>query len=274
LSVAGFGIQRSGRSPYRAAVEVETLEAATRDGPARLDLGPRHVRLQVGDDRVATVSGSFLSLVERGRRRVKQRSVHLDPARLAVASAHPTRELGLWLEAAPDRMVRLLGVRPLRLLDDAALAALLDLEKLARRLVRALAPHGFGGGAATELGRGQHRVLLIDCGDRLILYARPIFRERQRRILEVAATGALTVHGRGGDRRAVCRSRFAITAGGDRIRFCDPTGVELAAVYLPWISPEDREELACRFGEMVERGSPSSNTLESGALTWPGPSLD
>ena len=59
--------------------------------------------------------------------------------------------------------------------------------------------------------------------------------------------------GRHGDHTVTVRSRFGVTVLGDYIRFADPTGLDLSRVSLPWIAREDREELARRFGAMVER---------------------
>ena len=49
-----------------------------------------------------------------------------------------------------------------------------------------------------------------------------------------------------------CRTRFAVQVIGDYIRFTTPAGDDLARIYLPWLSREDREELVGRIGSMVE----------------------
>jgi hypothetical protein len=150
---------------------------------------------------------------------------------------------------------RVAGLRPVELLDAEGLAASRDLEHLLKRMAAALASHGRGTVAATELGQGADRVLLLDDGDKLELFARPLFREWTRRVLVVSSDGTVVViRRRGGHHRTECRSRFGVTVLGDRIRFAGPRGEDRASVWLPWIAPEDRRELARRIGDRLDDG--------------------
>lgn len=106
---------------------------------------------------------------------------------------------------------------------------------------------------AFEVGRGLDKVLVVDHGDRLVVYVRRLFRDRARRVLEVNADGTVVLPARAGDRRFAVRDRYGVTVTGDLVRFMDPVGTDLGRVALPWIEPEDRLELARRFGLMVER---------------------
>jgi hypothetical protein len=49
----------------------------------------------------------------------------------------------------------------------------------------------------------------------------------------------------------VMSSKFGITVSGDYIRFIDRHGTDLARLSIPWITREDREELAKRISQLV-----------------------
>jgi hypothetical protein len=49
-------------------------------------------------------------------------------------------------------------------------------------------------------------------------------------------------------------SKFGITVRGDYVRFADRHGTDLAKVSLPWLGPEDRDDVARRIGQLVDRG--------------------
>lgn len=51
------------------------------------------------------------------------------------------------------------------------------------------------------------------------------------------------------------RSRHGVTVVGDFVRFADEHGTDLARVSIPWLTPENRLELARRIGQLVDRGS-------------------
>jgi hypothetical protein len=231
-----------GEGPYRDASARAVKRAAGRDGEVVLELEPEHAILSLGGRLRLVVAGRYLSLSRPGRR--SRRELALDRVRLYVTRSVPTRDLALWCEVRAGVVERLVGIRPRPLLDEGGLAAMRELDQLAGELAAALAGHGHGAESAIELGRGQHRVLVVEHAERLVVYARPIFRERPRRVFEVCRDGSLVVVGRGRDRRARFASHFAVTASGDRIRFADQAGHEVASLYLPWIAPEDRAELA------------------------------
>ncbi len=50
----------------------------------------------------------------------------------------------------------------------------------------------------------------------------------------------------------VIRSRFGVTVAGDYVRFAAPDGKDLGKCSIPWITPEDRLELARRIGSLVD----------------------
>jgi len=54
-------------------------------------------------------------------------------------------------------------------------------------------------------------------------------------------------------REITVRSRHGVTVVGDYVRFADPEGVDLAKVAIPWVTPEDRDELARRIGQLIDR---------------------
>lgn len=256
--VTGNAISRySGAvGPYRDATATEVLEAPTRDGLARLEVGPRHILLQVGEHTKLSVTEGFVTLSRRPRRRRrrqgKPRSLRLEGSRLMAARSFPSEELGIWHEGEPGMVERLLGIRPPELLDDQALAAWHDMDRLARRLRGALRPLAGGVRNALEVGHGADRVLITDLGDRLVFHVRRLFRERARRVMEVHHDGTVVLATKHGDRRLRCTSRYGVTAIGDYIRFADPTGADLGTMSIPWISPEDRWHLVRLIGATID----------------------
>ena len=254
--------------PYRDDRGGRLLEAPTQEGTLTLEIEPRRVSLAVAS-RSIRVAGDFVSFEEhqspreqrlaerrqrrsrRRRSRKKQTSERLGERRLVVARDVPREDLALWLETEDGGMRRMFGVEPQSLISEGGLAALRALDRLAGRLRLALAAHAGGVRRAFEMGRGLDKVLLCDFGRRLVLYKRELFRDRARRACEVTRDGTVTVVERGGDHVVTCRNRHGVSLLGDYIRFSDPTGLDLARVAVPWVTREDREELARRFGELV-----------------------
>jgi hypothetical protein len=236
--------------PYRRSELADTLEAPTRNQPLHLEVGPRHVVLTHGPRRL-TFTEDYV-VVADGERRRKPRSHRRGVLRIARDVPH--EDLGLWMETGDDRVVRLFGVEPSALIAEGGLARLRALDRLSTALRGALEP---GDGArAIEVGRGLDKVLVVDHGDRLVVHVRPLFRGEARRALEVHRDGRVVV---APDGRVVrCRSRFGVTVLGDYVRFADERGVDLARVPVRWVEREDREELARRFGDMLDGGPPTS----------------
>ncbi|HEY6176348.1 MAG TPA: hypothetical protein VIX73_17955, partial [Kofleriaceae bacterium] len=143
--------------------------------------------------------------------------------------------------------------------------------RLAQRVRQALAHLATDVRRACELGpagsRGLDKVLAIDHGEHIVVYARRLFRDRARFALSVHDDGRIAVRGRRGvrSREITVRSRHGVTVVGDYLRFADPQGVDLAKVSLPWILPGDRGELARWIGQRIDREAP--RTTDAG--TWP-----
>ena len=238
-------------APYRELAAAPLHRAVTRDGPVSLEVGPEHVRLELGARIRLTVAGCAATLVRRRSGGDRRSELALDGHRLWLARSFPTRDLALWYEPRPGRVERLAGVRPMAPFEKDALGAWHALDRVAEELGRALAPHAGGALEVVELGRGHHRVLLVELADRLVAYARPLFREQPRRALEVCRDGSLVLAGRRRDRRAQFESRAGVTVSGDRVCFSGSDGRECASLWLPWVALEDRQELARRFGELA-----------------------
>lgn len=242
-------------APYRAVSGEEILEAPARAGRARLAIAARTTELVAGDVTL-TVGDTFATVVARQKRRTKKRSMRLEEgARLVVARGIPTEEIGIWYENPPGKAVRIFGITPPELLDQEALAAWRQTERMNRRLRVALRPHSRGVLRAFEVGHGVDRVLVTDLGDRYVGYVRKLFRERAERAIEVHDDGTVVIpRRRKNEARFRCTSRFGVTVLGDHIRFSAATGEDLGSVSIPWIAPEDRAEIARRFAEMVDPG--------------------
>lgn len=243
-------------SPYRELAAGPLYHADSREGRVSLELGPRQLRLALGDRVGLSVLGDSAIWLRRRRSGLHRRELALDRARLWPARSYPTGDLALWYESRLGLVERLGGVRPVQAFEAGALGAWRALDRVADELGRALAAHAGGALEAIELGRGQHRVLLVQFEGRLVIHARPLFRERQRRVLEVGSDGTLLVPGRLRDRNARFESRASVTVCGDRIRFADGTGGDLHCLWLPWIALEDRQELARRLAELVDPTPP------------------
>jgi hypothetical protein len=245
-------------SPYRASVSETKIEAVTERGPVTLHVAPKHTRLEIGAE-VWTVANDHISLTIAGKRRAKTKSVLLRGARLYVAKAWPTNDTGLWLESRPGLVQRLFGLPPRIGMTEEVMDAWVELDKLTSALRQALEPYGEGA-SALEIGNGQHRAFFLEHEDRMVLYARPVFREKPRRVLELRADASIILpRRRKKDHIIAMENGVKVIASGDRIYFCQPDGEQMAGVFLPWIGPNERKELTRRFqmlaGEPIKRSA-------------------
>lgn len=227
----------------------DALEAPTDEGPLRVALGARRVELSVADRRLV-IAGRIAQLFDH-----KDRRTSLDIAgALVIARDVPREDLGIWLEL-DGGMRRIFGVEPVSLLEPEGLAALRQLDGVTRRLRAALSELAGDIQRAIEIGRGLDKVLLADHGDRYAVYARRLFRDRARLAMEIYGDGRIVVPEGRRKQEVRVTSRFGVTVRGDYVRFADRHGTDLARVSIPWIAPEDREELARRIGQLVDRGA-------------------
>lgn len=238
----------------------DAIEAVTAEGTLRAELGPRMVKLSVGA-RTLHVVENIATLIEH-RRKPKRQSFKIE-RRLVTARDVPHEDFGVWIEL-PGGMRRIFGVEPVSLLEPEGLPALATLDRLAHRVRAALAEHAGDVVRATEIGRGLDKVLLADLGDRYVVYARQLFRDRARFAFEIHDDGTVVIPGPKQPTKVVVRSRFGVTVIGDYIRFAAPDGHDLARIAIPWIGPEDRLELARRIGQLVDAGN------EAPAVAFPG----
>jgi hypothetical protein len=65
-----------------------------------------------------------------------------------------------------------------------------------------------------------------------------------------------------GGREITVRSRHGVTVVGDHVRFTDPEGADLVKIAIPWITFEDRVELARRIGQRIDHE-------QRDAAAWP-----
>ncbi len=234
----------------------DVLEAPTAEGVLRIELGPRAVKLTVADRTVHIVDRVATLLHHKGKDRDKRVSMAI--TRLVTARDVPHEDLGIWIEL-PGGMRRIFGVEPVSLMEPEGLAALAQLDRLAHQLRLTLAEHAGEIRRAVEIGRGLDKVLLADHGDRFVVYARRLFRDRARPVLEIFDGGRLVIADAAGGKpvEIVVRSAYGVGVWGDYIRFNAADGKDLARVSIPWIGPEDRLELATRIGQLVDVGEVS-----------------
>lgn len=250
-------------APFRDALADEVMTSPTSAGTLKLEVAPRHVVVALADMQLA-VSEGLLTITRAARKRVR-RVVRPIGSRLIVARGLPSEGVGIWLEARPGEVERVFGAEPRDLiLSDDGLSALRQLDRLIRRLSSALANVGRGVREAHEIGpaadRGLDKVLMADFGDHVTVYRRSLFHARARRLLDIHEDGRVVIPTPAGEVRVVCRTRFTCSVIGDYVRFTTPAGDDLAHVSLPWVTRGDREEIARRIGEVVERGRLSSDT--------------
>ncbi|HEY0255583.1 MAG TPA: hypothetical protein VGC41_28835 [Kofleriaceae bacterium] len=197
-------------------------------------------------DRTVQITDQFVHLVEAK----KQESLRIQ-GRLFVARDVPREDLGIWLELRDKQpgIRRIFGVEPISLMDPAGLAALQRLDALAARLRSAVAEFSGDVRRALEIGRGLDKVLFVDHGDHHAVYARKLFRDRARLALSIYEGGRIAIIE---GPEIIMTSQFGITVSGDYIRFIDKHGTDVARISIPWITREDREELARRIGQLIE----------------------
>jgi hypothetical protein len=240
---------------YRGDDAGQALEAPTAEGVLRATVSPNRIELDVAK-RTLTIEGRTATIVDPRERRT---SVKIEGA-LVIARDVPREDLGVWIELPePDgpAMRRIFGVEPVSLFSADGLVALKRLDALAQRLRTALAEHAGGISRAIELGRGLDKVLLADHGDRYVIYARRLFRDRARFAMAIYRDGRVVVPEGKELREFRITSKFGITVRGDYVRFADPEGTDLGRVAIPWIAAEDRDEIARRIGQLVHATSPS-----------------
>jgi hypothetical protein len=244
----------------------DAWEAPTAGGVLRAELAGGELRLAVAS-RSLLVAGGFATVIEHHRKHAaRDRRTSLAIAGRLVVARDATREgVAIWLEVDPGTprggFRRIFGVEPASLLEPGGLAALAALDRLAQRVRQALADLAGDVHRATELGAaaagGLDKVLALDHGKLVSVYARRLFRDRARFALGYADDGLIVVRdGRDTARRSITvTSRHGVTVVGDFIRFADPDGTDLARVALPWLAPEDRAELARRIGQRIDRSA-------------------
>lgn len=240
---------------YRGDDAGQALEAPTAEGVLRATISPGRIELAVAD-RSLTIEGRTATLIDAKDRRT---SIRIEGT-LVIARDVPREDLGVWIELpAPDAsaMRRIFGVEPVSLFHADGLVALKRLDTLAQRVRASLADLAGEIRRAVELGRGLDKVLLADHGDRYVVYARRLFRDRARFALAIYRDGRVVVPEGRELREFRVTSRFGITVRGDYVRFADPEGTDLGRVAIPWIAAEDRDEIARRIGQLVHATSPS-----------------
>ena len=228
--------------PFRGLGAGEVTRAPVRDGQLELDVGPKHVVLRLAD-RTLTIADQFVTIGNESRRLA---------GGIWVARNVPHDDLGVWEEQEQHRVRRVFGAVPKPFDADGGLDALRALDQLATRMRVALAIYaGNTPPRAIEVGRSGDEALLLDFGDRMVLYMRPLFRDGAKRVLVAHRDGQLEIFDGDKVTKATVRSRFGVTVLGDQLRFSDPSGLDLAHLSAPWISRDDRDELARRIGELI-----------------------
>ncbi len=259
---------------YRGEDAGDTLEAPTADGALSVNLGPNRLSLAVGPvslhlvDRTATITEVI------GKKQKSRRTSYAITG-IVFGRGVPRDDIGLWIEAREelpksktakpsparqprDSLRRIFGINPVSLLEPSGLRALAKLETIAAKLRIAVEDYASAAGVwfarGTEIGGGHplDKILFADYGDHHAVYARKLFRDRVRFLAAVYHQDGRVVVPDGKTKHEVnVTSRFGVTVRGDFVRFADSTGTDKARISVPWVGPEDREELARRIGQLV-----------------------
>jgi hypothetical protein len=235
--------------PYRDD-DGESLAAPTADGKLTATFAGRRIGLAL-DNREIAIERESLAVTTGG----KTEHIRIEGA-LVIARGTPRDDLGVWLEiddrgAAAAR--RVFGVEAIATFDATAIDALRELDALARRVRGALVELERDIVHAAELGSGHplDKVLVVDRGTRFDVYTRRLFGGYARRVLEVERDGHVQLVGAVDE--VTLPSPHAITVRGDFVRFADATGIDRVRIGIPWITPEERQELAARIAKFVTR---------------------
>lgn len=227
--------------------EANALRATTADGTLSLAIAPDHLALTVGA-KTLQLNDKFATLIEQGRRKATTESLSRE-GKIWVARGYPREDLGVWIEL-PDGARRIFGVAAPSAMTDEAVAALPRLDAIAARLRGALADLGGWTGRGVEIGH-EHpldKVLLADVGDEHRVYTRGLFRDRGKLAITIHRDGRVVT----ADGEVPVTSRYQITIWGDYIRFSDQTGTDRCRASIPWITREERAELARRIGHLLD----------------------
>lgn len=254
---------------YRGEDAGDVLEAETLDGTLAVSLGANRIALSVGPKSLHLVD-KVATIVEDTGPKKKPRRTSFAIAGIVFARGIPKEDLGLWIEATEDRaspkaartsMRRIFGISPISLFDDRGLRALAKLDSVALRLRSAVEDYaaavGIWSARAVEIGGGHalDKVLFADYGDHHGVYARKLFRDRARLLASVHDDARVIVPDGKVIHEVQLTSKFGITVRGDFIRFADKHGLDRVRISVPWVGPEDREELARRIGQLVHRAT-------------------
>jgi hypothetical protein len=258
---------------YRGDDSADALEAPTAEGILRVALGPNRLDLTVAQRSLHIADGTATLVEHKKKKQERRASIKLEGP-IVVARGFPREAFGVWIELPPDpekqpkhakkldkaatnvrAMQRVFGVEPADLLTGDGLAYLAKLDTVAQR-VRSHLEHFTDVRRGIEIGSGHalDKVLLADHGDRFVVYARRLFRDRARYAMTIHADGRIVVPEGKELKEVTVTSKFGVTVRGDYVRFADRHGTDLARVSVPWIGPEDRDELARRIGQLVHRG--------------------
>jgi hypothetical protein len=252
---------------YRGDDAPDALDAPTADGLLEATLGPNRLDVVLGARTLHLVEGTA-TVIEHKKQKQERRASHKIVGPIAIVRGWPRESFGIWLELAdgapkkpkqksdaePLPMRRIFGVEPPNLFEFAGLAALGKLDALAAR-VRAHVEGFATVYRGVEIGSGHplDKVLVADNGQGYTIYSRKLFRDRARFTMSVGADGKIVVPDAKGTKVVEVTNKFGVTVRGDYVRFQDRHGSDLARVSVPWIGPEDRDELARRIGQLVHR---------------------
>jgi hypothetical protein len=234
--------------PYRNDPHAAPVVATTFAGKLKLEIQPKQVTVATAD-RTLTLTAKSAVVLEM--KKPKQPTTHPLAGRVVTARGVPRGELAVWIETA-DGMLRIFDAVPRGLLEHDGLAALRSLDQLARELHAAMQSQTSSTVTGVEIGTGLDRVLIVETDDGIQLFERRLFRRHCRLLLQAWHGGKLVIYQ--GAKSVTVNQPWGrgITVQADYICFFDRDGQDMLRVAIPWVVPEDRQEIARRIGAAIE----------------------
>ena len=187
-----------------------------------------------------------------------EKSFKLREGSVLVTRGWPKASIGVWGEVKHKRFKSILNLEHHNGLATDKIPEWSDFDKFHRALLAKCVELGYCTSWGYEYGVGQHRVLYLANEDSVQLYARRLFRERHELVLGVYSDSL--VHHMSQEKTRVKKIEDGVNVEllltGDRIRMVNQEGDDIHDLYLPWISSEDRRDIAWRLQAFFERHRP------------------
>jgi len=254
--------------PYRtSATHIAT--APTRAGIIKVEFTGMEVHIHMDQRLVLTIAHGFVTRIRYVFGRARSHSMSLRNARILMAKGIPRGGVTLWYAHESGKIEKLLELLPVNKLDRASLRAAYALDDLIQELQEGIPGEDMA--MAREYGQDSNRVILAEYHNGIELFVRPLMHKYHRRVCQVFDDGVIRIPHKNGNKEIRSFFRYMLSVTGDRIHFANSEGDDLNTLWLPWISAEDRENLAVQFAEQLNAAMPKQ--AQAALVGWAWPSL-